>query len=51
MIQAMLDYRGGGDGGLQAIIDAGFKQVIAAGLEAAEAAARCMQTQYAKSEQ
>ncbi len=47
MIRAMLDYRGTTAAGLQAMRDAGFESAIAAGLEAAEAAAQRMQGQYA----
>ncbi|WP_439861235.1 pyrroline-5-carboxylate reductase family protein [Pseudomonas sp. MBLB4136] len=42
MVQAMLDYRGTTAAGLQAMLDAGFRQAIEAGLEAAEAAAQRM---------
>lgn len=48
MVQAMLDYRGTTAAGLQAMIDAGFKQAIDAGLEAAEAAAQRMKSRYSQ---
>lgn len=46
MVQAMLDYRGTTAAGLQAMIDAGFRKSIDAGLEAAEAAAQQMKSRY-----
>ncbi|WPC04096.1 pyrroline-5-carboxylate reductase dimerization domain-containing protein [Pseudomonas benzenivorans] len=46
MVQAMLDYRGTTAAGLQGMIDAGFKQAVDAGLDAAEAAARRMKSRY-----
>ncbi|MDA7087309.1 pyrroline-5-carboxylate reductase dimerization domain-containing protein [Pseudomonas sp. SA3-5] len=48
MVQAMLDYRGTTAAGLQAMIDAGFKQAVEAGLEAAEAAAQQMKSRFAQ---
>lgn len=48
MLQAMLDYRGTTAAGLQAMIDAGFKTAIAAGLDAAEAAAQRMKASYSQ---
>jgi pyrroline-5-carboxylate reductase len=48
MLQAMLDYRGTTAAGLQAMLNAGFKEAVGAGLDAAEDAAQRMQAQYAK---
>ncbi|WP_324733563.1 pyrroline-5-carboxylate reductase family protein [Pseudomonas paeninsulae] len=48
MVRAMLDYRGTTAAGLQAMIDAGFKTAIAAGLDAAEAAAQRMKASYSQ---
>lgn len=48
MVQAMLDYRGTTAAGLQAMIDAGFKHAIDAGLDAAEAAAQRMKNRYSQ---
>ena len=48
MVQAMLDYRGTTAAGLQAMIDAGFRQSVDAGLDAAETAARQMQERYVR---
>ena len=49
MVKAMLDYRGTTAAGLQAMLDAGFKQAVDAGLEAAEAAAQRMKAGYSRS--
>jgi pyrroline-5-carboxylate reductase len=47
MLQAMLDYRGTTAAGLQTMIEAGFRDAVGAGLDAAEAAAQHMKARYA----